>query len=202
MPKVSEEYKKQRKTHILKSAEACFAEKGFRETTVDDIVEYSKTSKGTIYIYFKSKEDIYFELIEEKFGESLEHYFSSVRKFDTAEEKLRYIIKLQKNLEFTEEEQKFIILQVETNIYLLRKGNSEQVMIERLGRISAFLEEILNEGISNGEFKKGINATVFSKMFWSIQDGLLVRTASKELAKHHKPMWDLVEEMMFDYLKV
>lgn len=201
MPKVSEEYKQQRKKHILKSAEACFAEKGFRETTVDDIVEHSKTSKGTIYIYFKSKEDIYFELIEEKFDESLENYFSSVRKFNTAEEKLRYIIKLQKNLEFTEEEQKFIILQIETNMYLLRKGDSEQVMIERLGRISTFLEEILNEGISNGEFKKEINATVFSKMFWSIQDGLLVRTASKELANHHKPIWDLVEEMMFDYLK-
>lgn len=201
LPKVSDEYKQQRKNLILKSAQICFAEKGFRETTVDDIVEHSKTSKGTIYIYFKSKEEIYFELIEEKFGNSLEHYFSSVRKLETAEQKLRYIIQLQKNIEFTEEEQRFIMLQIETNIYLLRKDNSEQFMIERLDRVSKFLEEIINEGITTGEFNKEIHAPTFSKMFWSIQDGLITRGTSKQLSKDHKPIWEMVEEMMFHYLK-
>lgn len=201
MPKVSEEYKQQRKNLILKSAEVCFAEKGFRETTVDDIVEHSKTSKGTIYIYFKSKEDIYFGLIEEKFGDSLEHYFLGVSKLESAEQKLRHIIQLQKNVDFTEGAQKFIMLQIETNIYLLRNGHSEQFMIERIKKITEFLEGIINEGISNGEFNKNVNATTFSKMFWSIQDGLITRAASKELVKDHKPIWKMVEEMIFHYLK-
>ena len=43
---------------ILNAAWKLFEEKGYEETTVDEIIEATNTSKGTFYHYFKSKEDL------------------------------------------------------------------------------------------------------------------------------------------------
>ena len=49
---------------ILEAAVNVFAQKGYHDTRVDDIVSESKTSKGSVYFYFPSKQDIFFGLIE------------------------------------------------------------------------------------------------------------------------------------------
>lgn len=51
------------KTNILEAAEALFAEKGVVQTTMDDIAKKADYSKSTIYVYFKSKEEIYNHII-------------------------------------------------------------------------------------------------------------------------------------------
>jgi AcrR family transcriptional regulator len=53
-----EREKEQRREQILDAAEKVFFSKGFPAATVDDIAEAAELSKGTIYLYFKSKEDI------------------------------------------------------------------------------------------------------------------------------------------------
>lgn len=54
----------ERKTEILDVAEALFAQKGFDGTTISDIIEKVGVARGTVYYYFKSKEDIMNALIE------------------------------------------------------------------------------------------------------------------------------------------
>lgn len=50
---------------ILDSAAQVFASKGFHGSVVDDIVKASGTSKGAVYFYFESKEQIFFSLVED-----------------------------------------------------------------------------------------------------------------------------------------
>lgn len=64
MPKISEEKKKQRKTDILKTALRLFSQKGYYATSIDDITGEAGISKGLVYTYFKSKEEIFLELAE------------------------------------------------------------------------------------------------------------------------------------------
>ena len=52
------------RTRILEAAVRVFAEKGYHETRMDDIVSASNTSKGSIYFYFPGKQEIFFGLIE------------------------------------------------------------------------------------------------------------------------------------------
>ena len=52
------------RTRILEAAVRVFAEKGYHETRMDDIVSASQTSKGSVYFYFPSKQEIFFGLIE------------------------------------------------------------------------------------------------------------------------------------------
>ncbi len=56
---------------ILEAAVNVFATKGYHDTKVDDIVSESKTSKGSFYFYFPSKQDIFLALVD-TFAELLE----------------------------------------------------------------------------------------------------------------------------------
>ncbi len=62
MPKVVPGYKEEAKKRILESALRVFSEKGYRQSTMDDVAKAVGVSKGAIYIYFKSKEDLFGEL--------------------------------------------------------------------------------------------------------------------------------------------
>ena len=53
-----------RRKMILDCAAAVFKQKGFAESTIGDIAEKAQIAKGTIYLYFKSKADLYFNLTQ------------------------------------------------------------------------------------------------------------------------------------------
>ena len=59
MPKVVPEYKEEAKSRIVEAANKVFAEKGYHEATMDDIAKRLGVSKGAIYLYFVSKEDLF-----------------------------------------------------------------------------------------------------------------------------------------------
>jgi len=62
-PDVSDE----RKTQILNAAESVFTKKGFDEARMDDIAEKTGLSKGTLYLYFKSKDDLIIAILDRIF---------------------------------------------------------------------------------------------------------------------------------------
>lgn len=59
MPKVVPEYREEAKSRILEAANKVFAERGYHEATMDDIAKRLGVSKGAIYLYFSSKEDLF-----------------------------------------------------------------------------------------------------------------------------------------------
>src|SRR4030042_3781145 len=58
----------ERREHILQKAAEVFARKGYRMASVSDIVEEAGIGRGTFYLYFDSKKEIFLELIEAYFG--------------------------------------------------------------------------------------------------------------------------------------
>jgi AcrR family transcriptional regulator len=59
----------QRREEVLEVAARVFAEKGYRAANVSDIVERAGIGRGTFYLYFDSKQDVFLELIERYFSE-------------------------------------------------------------------------------------------------------------------------------------
>jgi len=49
---------------IRDNATALFYKKGYKSTTIEDIAKLAEISKGTIYLYFKSKIDLYYSMVE------------------------------------------------------------------------------------------------------------------------------------------
>ncbi len=75
-----EREKEQRKEEIVAAAQKVFFEKGLQLATVDEIAESAELSKGTIYLYYKSKEDLYLavltkgmQLMQDMFKERLQN---------------------------------------------------------------------------------------------------------------------------------
>jgi AcrR family transcriptional regulator len=58
MPKISAKQRAARREQILAAALKCFSRDGFHQTTMADIVRESGLSQGTLYLYFKSKDDL------------------------------------------------------------------------------------------------------------------------------------------------
>lgn len=58
-----------KRDNILMAAEEVFGEKGFAAATLDEIAEKAEFSKAALYLYFKSKQDLFLNLIKERFGE-------------------------------------------------------------------------------------------------------------------------------------
>lgn len=63
MPKVFQEYKEEAKNRILEKTLEIFEKKGYRKTKIDDIAKELGVSKGAIYPYFNSKEELFKEAI-------------------------------------------------------------------------------------------------------------------------------------------
>jgi AcrR family transcriptional regulator len=75
-PDVSEE----RKDQIMNAAEEVFTQKGFSDARMDDIAEETGLSKGTLYLYYKSKDDLIIAILDRIF----QREFRAFESFDTA----------------------------------------------------------------------------------------------------------------------
>ncbi len=64
-----EREKEERRQSILRAAHTVFFEHGFHRATVDDVAEQAEVSKGTVYLYFESKETILAHLLLEGLSE-------------------------------------------------------------------------------------------------------------------------------------
>jgi AcrR family transcriptional regulator len=56
---------------ILSSAAKLFSEQPFHKVRLDDVAEAASVGKGTVYIYFSSKEDLYFSLVYDSFADAV-----------------------------------------------------------------------------------------------------------------------------------
>jgi AcrR family transcriptional regulator len=57
--------KEQRYNTILKAAETLFAQKGYHQTSIEEIADLAEVSTGAVYLYFKSKEDLLITMMQE-----------------------------------------------------------------------------------------------------------------------------------------
>jgi len=83
-----------KKNTIFEAALKVFAEEGFYAATIDRIASISKIGKGTVYTFFKSKEELFEQLLKEEYDKIIEGIGSS---FESSE---NVLIGIQKMIEF------------------------------------------------------------------------------------------------------
>ena len=84
-----------RRGEILSAAEGLFSKNGFFKTSMAEIAEAAQFAMGTLYKFFKSKEDIYISLVESKVEEMLQQLEEAVRNRQRAEDKIREVIRVK-----------------------------------------------------------------------------------------------------------
>ncbi|HYK74570.1 MAG TPA: TetR/AcrR family transcriptional regulator, partial [Pseudoneobacillus sp.] len=171
MAVLSNDYKEEQKNKVLASALECFATKGYEAATIDDIVNHSGISKGSIYKLFKSKEEIYIQLMYRNTDEMYAEIRVILAKNTSALDKLISVFTEYLDRELNPFILNSFLVQFETQLFASRKEDMMKIVEEiRLTRIN-IISDVLREGIQNGEFKKEIDVDVFSELFWSFVDG-------------------------------
>lgn len=138
---------------ILLAAEKVFASKGFFSTTMSDIARKAEFGTGTLYKYFKSKEDLYFTLIAEKVEEIDPLVRAEFSQKTSAVERIKKVLRLQ--FEFFERNRGFFM------IYTSEQSRFEWTVKDEFGKgihekMVAYinmLAEVMREGIEEGEFR-------------------------------------------------
>src|SRR5215470_547314 len=77
---------------ILEAARKIFAKKGFHEAKVEDIADAAGVAKGTVYLYYESKRDIYFAALKFGIGQMYSLLLEELSIVSTPEEKLKALI--------------------------------------------------------------------------------------------------------------
>ena len=83
-----EREKQQRREEIIQAAEQVFFSKGFDRSTMDDVAEKAELSKGTLYLYFASKEDLHMAVARKSIHLLREHTQKAIEGEGSALEKL------------------------------------------------------------------------------------------------------------------
>ncbi len=138
---------------ILSAAEKVFAAKGFFPTTMSDIARRAEFGTGTLYKYFKSKEDLYFTLIDEKAEEINRLVKAELSQSNSAVARIKNVLRLQ--FEFVEQNRDFF------RIYISERSRFEWTVKEDLGKglhekmvsYINILSEVIRQGIRGGEFR-------------------------------------------------
>ena len=84
-----------RRGEILSAAECLFSKHGFFKTSMAEIAGAAQFAMGTVYRFFKSKEDIYISLVEAKVEELMSLLEKRVAEANTATEKIQAVIKVK-----------------------------------------------------------------------------------------------------------
>ncbi len=130
---------------------ACFTSKGYNNTTMDDIVAKSGLSKGSLYWYFKSKDELFAEAIMSVFMDVGEGGFALLEQYATATDKLRGMA--QMTAEVSKEIEGFFGLFLEFWVSSSQREQAGQLWLGMLVEFKDAMVGIVEEGIENGEFK-------------------------------------------------
>jgi AcrR family transcriptional regulator len=138
---------------ILRAAEKLFAAKGFFQTTMSDIAQAAEFGTGTLYKYFKSKEDLYFTLIDEKTDEINHLVRDKLSQVSSAIERLKQVLTLE--LEFIERNRDFFRIYISegSRFEWSFKNDFGKKIHEKMVNYIHLLAQVLKQGMDAGELK-------------------------------------------------
>jgi AcrR family transcriptional regulator len=154
-----------RTAEILEAARKVFAKKGFHDATVDDVASAAGLAKGTVYLYYRSKQDVYLAALKFGIGQMYSALVEEVNKAASTEAKLKSLI-AAKLAYFDENRDFFKIYYSELGRIHTHPGGIDSefkaLYIEQAGLV----ESILKEGIR----KKAIRSLRTEQTAFAISD--------------------------------
>lgn len=147
--------KEQRRTDILNAALKVFAQNGFDRATIAEIAELAGIGKGTVYEYFKSKKELFEDMIRHSVETYNKKLQNAVTKGNSVQEKLiNFSIA---HSEFMEEH--IDILRMLPQPHMMSE-EMKQHMVQEKYKVFKLIESLIQEGIESGLFRKDLDKEI------------------------------------------
>ena len=156
----------EKKNRIIEAAVKVFAQKGFYLAKVSDVAKAANIADGTIYLYFKSKDDLLINLFEQKMELILHRFNEGLKLITDPVEKLHRFVDLYFAL-IKEDKDLADVFQVE-----LRQSSKflKDYHNEKFLAFLSLIKNIIIEGMDNGFFKTDLNPDVVKIMIFGTVD--------------------------------
>ena len=164
---LKERQRQEREALILQVAEEVLLEKGYHETSVDEIAARVGIAKGTVYLHFPSKEDLVVAIFSRDMQSFLQRVDEVITTQPTSRAKLEAILHLLYTGLFCKHAQFLYTMynNVDQQRLLKEKGTRMRELWEQF---ATRVRTLLIEGKSDGEFDSDIPTEVMLSAFFSL----------------------------------
>lgn len=192
-PRVSTEYEQRQRERILQAAVTRFSEKGFHRTTIQDVCDAAELSKGALYLYFKSKEDLLAAVVEQSIADSLRQAQEAARGGGSALEKLdRIAAVILERLDSSEVCAQSPQLLLEMWAEASKNPQVNGLYARGYQQWRAFLADLLRDGIAEGVLKPWLDPEALAEILVAVFDGLSLQ----EGITRTKIEWRIIAETL------
>jgi AcrR family transcriptional regulator len=185
-PKVTTEYKTEVRERIIQSAVQCFSKYGLDRARMDDVAHLADLSKGTLYLYFRSKEDLFYAICENNL-KILEEQLSRI--FATTKEDL--VFSAEEFYENFHKAERQVNEKVFREIIAESTRNPKLQKILHLQRIKTFevVKNYLDTLSSSGLFRRDIDTEAIASGLVALYDGLVTSEFLGVTSEHNIKSW-------------
>jgi TetR/AcrR family fatty acid metabolism transcriptional regulator len=170
-----------KETKILEAAETMFSEKGFNKTKVQEIARAAKVAEGSIYDYFKNKEDLLLSIPLKRFQKHI-NALPETFHIKSTQRKLRRLIKYHFSLYLNNRNfLKVFLLDIQLN-----KRFYDSKAYDLFQTYLKTFEDIIVSGKAEGCFREDINPRVFRNMFLGVFSHMALRWLFVDNKKYDK----------------
>jgi AcrR family transcriptional regulator len=197
-----EREKERRRQQIMVAAKRVFSDKGFNKATMEDIAHEAELSPGTLYLYFKNKEELYASLslrILQYLLIRVEHV--NEEKDANPEDKLKALVDAMYDV--YEFDPLIIINMFHLQSSETLKNLSPQLMAEikdLSGKSLGSIAKIFKEGVEQGRFIDR-HPVALADSFWSLFSGVVLWLTSKKLINAEKDYLKQTLEIAFEIFR-
>ncbi|MGJ9457141.1 TetR/AcrR family transcriptional regulator [Oceanobacillus sp. CF4.6] len=161
---------------IIEAAVRVIAENGYHGSQISKIAKAAGVADGTIYLYFKNKEDVLVSVFEEKMGQFIEKIAESTSQKQNAEEKLQTLIE-----EHFGQLSADYYLAIVTQLELRQSNYSLRLQINNvLKPYLTVIDNIVKEGIEQNHFRSDLNTPLVRQMIFGTLDEIVTNWVMKE----------------------
>jgi TetR/AcrR family transcriptional regulator, fatty acid metabolism regulator protein len=179
---------------IIDAAVRVFARNGFYNSRVSDIAREAGIASGTIYLYFKTKDEILVTLFREKMAAFVAALRTEIAREKDPEAKIRRLVRLHfEVLEASPDMAEVVQVELRQGQKFFRGASAHE--------ISAYFDligSILHEGVAGGVFRRDLPVKVATKMLFGAMDQV---TTSWVLGKRGYRLADAAEAVANIFLK-
>lgn len=161
---LKEKQRQEREELILRAAEEVLLEKGYHDTSMDEIAARVGIAKGTLYLHFARKEELVFALIEREFQALLRMFDEAMSIEGTAQTKLAFILRAIYQGMVGKRTQVFSILYNSPDSRVLMNERHGVLMELFTSRIGVLLDEGKREGLFDTSLPTEVMLSTFLGM--------------------------------------
>ena len=158
MPQVSEKYIESRKNMIAISAINVFAKKGYSNTSMRDIMNEAKISRGGLYAHFENIDSVFIEVL--KYEDSLQA--NQLLNPDLNKPLLPQLNDWSCEIVLSIQNTETNLIRAKSEFFLSHNIEDVPYLRERHEKLSQNIQQFITVGVEKGEFKKQIDVISFS----------------------------------------